>query len=330
MRATNQQVVLARTPQGLPEVGDFALRPAPSLGSAGLLCTTLYVSLDPYLRGRLSGRHLSGPIAPGEAMNSELVLQVAENFQGYRRGDLVRAFGPWQHQVRLPVKALTRLPQDLQPPSLALGVLGMPGLTAYAGVNRLLKPRAGETLVVSAAAGPVGATVGQLCKAAGARAVGIAGSPEKCAWLTEEAGFAAALNYKEKPLREALDAACPNGIDLYFDNVGGDTLQAVMERLALGARVALCGLMAQYNSQTTPPGPKPALIIRARALVQGLVLYDHEDLRPSMETELRTLIRSGQLRYKEDLSKGLDQAPAAFCRLMAGKNFGKALVRVAS
>ena len=330
MRTTNQQVVLARTPQGPPEVGDFALRPAPSLGSAGLLCTTLYISLDPYLRGRLSGRHLSGPIAPGEAMNSELVLQVAENAQGYRRGDLVRAFGPWRHQVRPAGQGPHKAAPGFAAALPGFGRAGHAGLTAYAGVNRLLKPRAGETLVVSAAAGPVGATVGQLCKAAGARAVGIAGSPEKCAWLTQEAGFATALNYKEKPLREALDAACPNGIDLYFDNVGGDTLQAVMERLALGARVALCGLMAQYNSQTTPPGPNPALIIRARALVQGLVVYDHEDLRLSMETELRTLIRSGQLRYKEDLSKGLDQAPAAFCRLMAGKNFGKALVRIAS
>lgn len=328
MQATNQQVVLAHCPEGLPDVEHFALRPAPSLDGPGLLCTTLYISLDPYLRGRLSGRHLSGPIAPGEAMSSELVLRVAENAQGYRKGELVRAFGPWRQQMRLPVKALTRLPQDLQPPSLALGVLGMPGLTAYAGVTRLLRPKAGETLVVSAAAGPVGATVGQLCRVAGARTVGIAGSPEKCAWLTQEAGFAAALNYKAEPLREALDAACPDGIDLYFDNVGGDTLQAVMERLALGARVALCGLMAQYNSQTTPPGPNPALIIRARALVQGLVVYDHEDLRPSMETELRTLIRSGQLRCKEDISKGLDQAPAAFCRLMAGKNFGKALVQL--
>ena len=328
MHTPNQQVVLARRPQGLPRPEDFALRLAGPLDGDGVLCRTLFISLDPYLRGRLSGRHLSGPIAVDEVMNSELVLQVAQDARDHRKGDLVRAFGPWQHQVRLPAATLTRLPQDLDPPSLALGVLGMPGLTAYAGVTRLLRPNADETLVVSAAAGPVGATVGQLCRAAGARAVGIAGSQEKCAWLKQEAGFAAAINYKQEPLREALDAACPDGIHLYFDNVGGDTLQAVMERLASGARVALCGLMAQYNTEAAPPGPNPALIIRARAIVQGLVVYDHEDLRPGMEAKLQAMIRSGQLRYQEDVSVGLAQAPAAFCRLMAGGNFGKTLVKL--
>lgn len=324
----NQQVAVARRPEGLPRPEDFALGPAAEPEGPGLLCEVLFISLDPYLRGRLSGRHISGPIAIGEAMTSELLLRVAEDGHGCRAGDLVRAFGPWQRRVRLPADALNPVPADIDPPSLVLGALGMPGLTAYAGVTRLLQPESGQTALVSAAAGPVGATVGQLCKAAGARVVGIAGSREKCAWLQDQAGFDAAIDRRQQPLREALDAACPEGIDLYFDNVGGDMLQAAMERLAIGARVALCGLMEQYNQEAAPPGPNPGLIIRARATVQGLVVYDHQDLRPEMEAELGARIRDGTLAFKEDLSEGLDQAPAAFCRLMAGKTFGKTLAKV--
>lgn len=325
----NQQVTVVRRPQGLPKPEEFALGPAAEPEGPGVLCEALFISLDPYLRGRLSGRHISGPIALGEAMSSELVLRVAEPRNGFRPGDLVRAFGPWQRRIRLPADALKPIPAQADPPSLALGALGMPGLTAYAGATRLLQPKPGQTALVSAAAGPVGATAGQLCKMAGARVVGIAGSPEKCAWLQDRAGFDAAIDRRRQPLREALDAACPNGIDRYFDNVGGDTLQAAMERLALGARVALCGLMEQYNQEAAPPGPNPGLIIRARATVQGLVVYDHEDLRGEMEAELGARIRDGALAFKEDLSEGLEQAPDAFCRLMAGKTFGKTLVKVA-
>ena len=326
---SNQRVVVARRPEGRPVPADFAVQPAAQPDGEGVLCEALFISLDPYLRGRLSGRHISGPIAVGEAMSSELVLCVAEDRGGFRAGSSVRAFGPWQRLVRLPAEALTPVPDSVAPASLALGVLGMPGLTAYAGVTRLLQPQPGQTAVVSAAAGPVGATVGQLCKAAGAKVVGIAGGGEKCAWLLDQAGFDAAIDRHRQPLREALDAACPDGIDLYFDNVGGGMLQAAMERLALGARVVLCGLMEQYNQEAPPPGPNPALIIRARATVQGLVVYDHEDLRRQMEEDLGARVQAGQLAFKEDLADGLDQAADAFCRLMAGKNFGKALVKVA-
>ena len=326
---SNQRVVVARLPAGRPVPADFALQPAAQPEGEGVLCDVLFISLDPYLRGRLSGRHISGPIAVGEVMSSELVLRVAEDCGGCRVGDRVRAFGPWQRRVRLPAAALTPVPQNVAPASLALGVLGMPGLTAYAGVTRLLQPQAGQTALVSAAAGPVGATVGQLCKAAGARVVGIAGGGEKCAWLLNQAGFDVAIDRHRQPLREALDAACPDGIDLYFDNVGGDMLQAALERLALGARVALCGLMDQYNQEMPPPGPNPALIIRARAMVQGLVVYDHEDLRGQMEADLSVRLQAGELAFKEDVAEGLGEAGAAFCRLMAGKTFGKALVKVA-
>ena len=323
----NLCVKLKRRPQGTPVVQDFELREA-DVSADGVLCRARYISLDPYIRGRLSGRHLSGPIAPGEAISSEMLFEVLEASHGFAQGDLVRGFGPWQHLVRLSASGLQRISENLVPPSLALGVLGMPGLTAFAGVRRLLKPEQGEVLLVSAAAGPVGATVAQLGRLAGARTIGIAGSDEKCGWLERNAGLDGVINYKREALREGLDRECPNGIDMYFDNVGGDVLEAAMERLAVGARVALCGLMAQYNSDAPPPGPNPGLIIKARASVHGLVVYDHEDLRADMEREVSQAIADGDLVYKEDVSEGLEAAAEGFCRLMRGENFGKALVRV--
>lgn len=323
----NRCVVVARRPGGLPAVEDFAMRASPT-ASPGVACDVLYVSIDPYLRGRLSGRHISGPLAPGDAMTSELVVRTAEDSAAGPAGTLARAFGPWQERAYLSEDALIPLPGDVDPPSLALGVLGMPGLTAYAGVERILQPASGETAVVSSAGGPVGATVGQLCKAAGARVIGIAGSAEKRAWLREEAGFDGCID-RHAPLREGLDAMCPDGVHMYFDNVGGAVLQAVMERLAPQARVALCGLMDQYNQDDAPPGPNPALIIRARATVKGLVVYDHEDLRPRMERDIGRRIREGRLAFREEVFDGLDRAPDAFCSLMAGRTFGKTIVRVA-
>ena len=323
----NRRVVLVREPRGLPRPDDFDVQPVAVPTGAGVLADVCYISLDPYLRGRLSGRHISGPIGVGETMDSELVVRLAEDSATLPAGALARAFGPWQERVRLPAESLTAVPAHLDPPSLALGVLGMPGLTAYAGVTRMLRPNAGETVVVSAAAGPVGATVGQLCKSAGARVVGIAGSDAKREWLYGTAGFDACIDRRE-PVRDGLDACCPDGVDMYFDNVGGDILQAVMERLAPQARVVLCGLMDQYNRAVAPPGPNPALVIRARATVFGLVVYDHEALRGAMEADLGARIRGGALAFREDVADGLDQAPAAFCRLMGGGTFGKAIVRV--
>ena len=322
----NRCVVVTRSPRGLPSVDDFALRPAPPAGE-GVPVEVLYVSVDPYLRGRLSGRHVSGPLRPGDPMDSELVVRTTRDSGAGPAGTLARAFGPWQERVHLPEAALVPIPDTVDPPSLALGVLGMPGLTAYAGVHRILHPSPGETVVVSAAAGPVGATVGQLCKAAGARVVGIAGSDEKRDWLLGEAGFDGCID-RRGSLAEGLDAKCAGGIDMYFDNVGGAVLQAVMERLAVNARVALCGLMDQYNSDTPPPGPNPALIIRARATLRGLVVYDHEDLRPKMEEDLGARVRDGRLAYREGVFDGIEAAPRAFCRLMAGATFGKTVVRV--
>ncbi|MCY4213651.1 MAG: NADP-dependent oxidoreductase [Gammaproteobacteria bacterium] len=322
----NACVTVARCPVGNPAPSDFALQPAQQPES-GVAAEVLYLSIDPYLRGRLSGRHVTGAIAPGQPMESELIVRTIEDSAVGPAGTLARAFGPWQNRVRLPEQALNAIPDGLEPPSLALGVLGMPGLTAFAGVERILQPAPGQTLVVSAAAGPVGATVGQLAKAAGARIIGIVGSRDKADWLCEAAGFDGCID-RHAPLGEALDALCPDGIDMYFDNVGGAILQAVMERLALNARVALCGLMEQYNQAEVPPGPNPGLVIRARATLRGLVVYDHEDLRPRMEEELGDRIRDGSLAYREAVFAGLESAPTAFCRLMAGQTFGKTVVRL--
>ncbi|MCY4322644.1 MAG: NADP-dependent oxidoreductase [Gammaproteobacteria bacterium] len=325
----NLRVVLKRQPEGVPVPEDFALEVAEA-GDQGVLCRTRCVSLDPYIRGRLSGRHLTGVISPGEPMSSELILEVAESAHGFTAGEVVRAHGPWQHHVRLDAQSLQPVPNDIAPASLFLGVLGMPGLTAYAGIKTILRPKSDETLVVSAAAGPVGATVAQLGRIAGSRVVGIAGSVDKCRWLVDVAELDEVINYRRENVREALDRTCPKGIDMYFDNVGGDVLAAVMERLAHGARVALCGLMSQYNSDSPLAGPNPGLIIRARACVQGLVVYDHEALRNEMQTALVEEIQAGRLAVREDVSRGLESAPDAFCRLMRGENFGKALVDLES
>ena len=328
----NVRVLLRRRSQGVPQPDDFEAREAdvaePAEGE--LACETLWLSLDPYLRGKISGRHLSGAINVGDLMAGEAVSRVrVSRADGFESGDIVAAHSGWQSHPVVDAASSRRVDPELGPVSTTLGVLGMPGLTAYAGLLRLGEPRAGDRVLVSAAAGPVGSTVGQIARIKGASAVGIAGSPEKCAWLTDEAGFDACINYRQSDLREGIGATCPDGVDLYFDNVGGDVLQAAMENLSLGARVVLCGLMAQYNTGEMPPGPNPAFIIKARATVRGLVVYDHEDLRRRFEQDVSRWIREGLIRYREDVTMGLENAGHAFCRLMRGENFGKTLVQVA-
>ncbi|MYH70016.1 MAG: NADP-dependent oxidoreductase, partial [Gammaproteobacteria bacterium] len=247
----------------------------------------------------------------------------------FEQGDIIAAHSGWQSHPVVKAAAARKLNPALGPLSTLLGILGMPGLTAYAGMTRLAELKAADALVVSAASGPVGSMVGQIAKRRGCRVVGIAGSAEKCRWVVEQAGFDHCINYKTEAVREGLAHACPDGIDVYFDNVGGDTLQACMEQLALGARVILCGLIAQYNTDEMPPGPNPGFIIKARATVRGLVVYDHEDLRPEFEREVSRWLQQGEISYQEDCVDGLAAAPGLFCRLMRGENFGKAIVRVA-
>ena len=327
----NTRVLLKHRSEGIPGEQDFELvsAAADAPGAGELLCETLYLSLDPYLRGRISGRHISGAINEGDLMGGEAVSRVIESkSEQFRQGDIIAAHSGWQSHPVVAADAARKLDPALGPLSTLLGILGMPGLTAYAGMTRLAELKADDTVVVSAASGPVGSMVGQIAGRHGCRVVGIAGSEQKCRWTVEQAGFDDCVNYKAEALRDGLKRACPKGIDVYFDNVGGDTLQACMEQLALGARVILCGLIAQYNTNDMPPGPNPAFTIKARATVRGLVVYDHEDLRPEFEQRVSEWLKQGEISYKEDLAEGLQAAPGLFCRLMRGENFGKAIVKV--
>ena len=327
----NTRVLLRRRTGGVPEEQDFELADAAmdSPAAGELLCETLYLSLDPYLRGKISGRHISGAINVGDLMAGEAVSRVVESKSDrFKQGDIVAAHSGWQSRPVVKADAARSLNPELGPLSTLLGILGMPGLTAYAGMTRLAGLKAGDTVVVSAASGPVGSMAGQIARLKGCRVVGIAGSRQKCRWTVDRAGFDDCVNYKAEALRDGLARACPDGIDVYFDNVGGDTLQACMERLAPGARVILCGLIAQYNTDEMPPGPNPAFTIKARATVRGLVVYDHEDLRPEFEQQVSQWLRQGEISYLEDMVEGLQAAPGLFCRLMRGENFGKAVVKV--
>ena len=328
-----EQITLQRTPVGLPEASDFAFGHAelPQPEDGQVLVRVLALSLDPYLRSAMAGRHLSASIGIGDLVRGEGLVEVlASRHPAMAAGEQWVAACGWRSHALLDAAAVAqarRVPAWLDRPTLALGGLGMPGLTAWAGLNRLADARAGDTLVVSAASGPVGATVGQLAKIKGCRVIGIAGGPEKCAWVTGVAGFDACIDYRDEDLRQALDRLCPQGVDVYFDNVGGDTLLALLERLALGARVVLCGLMAQYNG-AAPTAINPALLIRARATLRGLVVYDHWDALEQMLSEMKAYYLAGRLQFREDIAEGLQSAPAAFVRLMQGRNQGKALVRL--
>jgi NADPH-dependent curcumin reductase len=326
-----EQITLVRTPEGVPQTTDFALGAgtlaAPAEGQA--LVRVIALSLDPYLRSAMAGRHMSGAIAPGEVVRGEGLVEVIESrHPRLQAGEQWVALCGWRSHAVLDgaaIAAARPVAADVQPRTLALGGLGMPGLTAWAGFHKLCEAKAGETLVVSAASGPVGSTVGQLARIAGCRVVGIAGGAEKCAWATGVAGFDACIDYRATDLRQALKAACPGGVDIYFDNVGGDVLQAVTEQLALRARVVLCGLMAAYNGAPAV-GPNPGLWIKARATVRGLVVYDHWGDFDRMVAELGAHQRAGRMHFREDIAHGLAATPAAFNRLMRGENQGKAVV----
>jgi NADPH-dependent curcumin reductase len=326
-----EQISLLRTPDGNPVEADFALGHAtlapPAPGQA--LVRVLALSLDPYLRSAMAGRHLSGNILPGEVVRGEGLVEVVTSLHASMKpGERWVAECGWRSHALLDeaqINTARAVAPDMAPPTLALGVLGMPGLTAWAGFTQMCQARAGQTLVVSAASGPVGATVAQLALRAGMRVIGIAGGEAKCAWACDVAGLHACIDYKATSLTDELKRLAPQGVDVYFDNVGGEVLQTVMEQLAPNARVVLCGLVAQYG-RTAPAGPNPAWFIKARATVRGLVVYDHWAHMPQMLAELAPLVHTGALKFREDRSQGLASAPAAFARLMRGENQGKSIV----
>jgi len=268
-------------------------------------------------------------LASGDVMVGETIAEVLESRHAdYKPGDIVAVRNGWQQYALSTGQGARRIDPAMAPIASALGVLGMPGMTAYAGTIFLAQPLPGQTFVVSACTGPVGCSAGQIARQMGARVVGIAGSKEKCDYAVRELGFEACVNYKDGDLPAALKAACPDGIDAYFDNVGGSTLEVVTRNLAMGARIVLCGMIEAYGMDTPPPGPWLGPIVGARATMKGLVVYDHMHKFPEMQRVLSRWIREGSFTWREDITEGLSQAPEAFCRLMRGQNFGKALVRV--
>ncbi len=327
----NVQVQLSTTPEAQPAPEHFnlvnGLMPEPTEGQ--VLCENLYLSLDPYMRSQIAGRHMSGSVKPGDVMRGETVSRVVTSrHPDVKEGELVRCFGGWQTYSVQEAGNVFKLESEIENPSHALSVLGMPGLTAYAGLIWQAKPKAGDTVVIPAAIGGVGATAGQLAKIYGCRVIGIAGTDEKCAFAVQQLGYDACINRKSSAIAEELDRLCPDGVDIYFDLVGGETLNIVSERLAVGARVILCGLMEDYNKQTRSMGPPPAMWIKSRATVYGLVVYDFEPRRHEFVSVCAEYIRQGKLKMREDIADGLANAPDAFCRLMRGENMGKALVKI--
>jgi NADPH-dependent curcumin reductase CurA len=334
------QIVLAARPNGMPRLTDFRLEETtiPLPGAGQVLLAVQYLSLDPYMRGRMEDRKsYAKPMQLGDVMVGETVAKVtASRHPDYSEGELVLAKTGWRTHALADAAGLHKIDGSLKPVTTRLGVLGMPGFTAYAGLREIGKPRAGETVVVAAAAGPVGSLVGQLAKIAGARAVGIAGGARKCAYLKNELGFDAAIDHRQAGFAAALAAACPDGIDVYFENVGGAIWQAVLPLLNKFARVPVSGLIAQYNGVGPGDGTDrlPATLreILSKSLtVRGFINYDlagqyyAEFLR-----EVRAGIADGRIRHREDITDGLENAPQAFIGMLDGLNFGKAIVRVAA
>lgn len=328
----NRQIVLRSRPVGMPKPSDFDVveSPLPTPKDGEVLTRTIYLSLDPYMRGRISGaRSYAQSVEPGQVIVGGTVGEVLESrHPAVARGDLVLGYDGWQSHAVSKGGALRRLDPKQAPISTALGVLGMPGMTAYVGLLDIGRPKPGETVVVSAASGAVGSAVGQIAKIKGARAVGIAGSPDKCDYVVRELGFDACVNYKTGDLPAALKAACPSGIDVYFENVGGDVLRAVMTLLNQNARIPLCGLISQYNATEPTPGPDLRAFLFNRVLLKGFIVSDHLDRMGDFLAECGGWLREGRLKHREDIVEGLEKAPEAFIGLLQGMNFGKLLVRV--
>ena len=332
MSRLNTRVLLKSRPTGMPRVSDFEIvqSPLPAPGPGEVLARTIYLSLDPYMRGRMNeGRSYAKPADLGQVMVGGTVSEILEsNHPGFARGDFVVGYDGWQAYAVSTSAGMRKLDPRQAPISTALGVLGMPGMTAYVGLLDIGQPRAGETVVVSAAAGAVGSAVGQIAKIKGCRVVGIAGARAKCEHVERDLGFDACVSYRTDDLFGALREACPQGIDVYFENVGGAVLDAVLRLINQGARIPLCGLISQYNATETTPGPNIRPLLFNRALIKGFIVSDHMDRAADFLRDCTQWVRDGRLKYREDIVKGLENAPAAFIGLFEGRNLGKLLVQV--
>jgi len=329
----NRQVLLKRRPSGAPTIEDFEIAdaPLPEPDDGQVLVRGIYLSLDPYMRGRISGvRSYAKPVDIGAVVEGRVVGQIVRaRASGFREGEYVYGGYGWQLYSAVPAKDLLKLDPREAPLSTALGVLGMPGLTAYVGLTEIGRPQRGETVVVSAASGAVGAVAGQLAKREGARVIGIAGGPDKCRYVETELGFDACIDHRSADLADVLDRACPNGIDVYWENVGGAVQQAVFPRLNDFGRIVMCGMVAEYNDTEPRPGPNLMGAVRKRLRIQGFIVSDRWQRFGEYRAMAAPLVRKGELKYREDIVEGLDRAPEAFIGLLQGRNFGKLLIKLA-
>ncbi|WP_433626914.1 NADP-dependent oxidoreductase [Halomicrococcus sp. NG-SE-24] len=334
MSETNRKFLLAKRPEGKPDRDTFDLVEAdvPDPGPGEALVRTLYLSVDPYMRGRMdAGESYAEPWSVGEPLKGGVVGEVvASNGADVEEGDVVTGNLEWADYVTAPGTDLQPVNPDLAPISTALGVLGMPGRTAYFGTREVAEPKAGDTFVVTGAAGAVGSVAGQIAKLSGARVVGFAGSDEKVSFLEDDLGFDAGINYKDTDdYRAALDDAAPDGVDAYFDNVGGEITDAVFSKLNVDARVAVCGQISLYNAEEMPTGPrKLPKLIETRARVQGFLIGDFAPRFGEATRKLGRWVSSGDVEYRETITEGLENAPDAFLGLFEGENIGKQLVKV--
>ena len=335
----NHRIVLNSRPVGAPTPENFRIEEAPIAAPATgeVLLRTLYLSLDPYMRGRMSdGPSYAAPVALGEVMVGGTVSRVeSSNHPDFKPGDLVLGQSGWQSLALSDGNGLNKLDAAMTHPSLALGVLGMPGFTAYMGLLDIGQPKAGETVVVAAASGAVGSVVGQIAKLKGCHVVGIAGGADKCRYVVDELGFDACIDHRSPDFKQQLASACPKGIDVYFENVGGTVFDAVLPLLNTKARVPVCGLIAHYNDTALPLGPdRLGLLTRTllvkRIKMQGFIIFDDYAHRyGEFFAEMSQWLKDGKIKFREDVIDGLENAPQAFIGLLEGKNFGKLVVRVA-
>lgn len=334
----NQQIVLASRPAGEPTAENFRLveAPVPALADGQVLVRHHYLSLDPYMRGRMNdGKSYAQPQPLDAVMIGGTVGEVVESHHpGFAAGDKVVGMGGWQQYSVVdatPLGMLRKVDTTHIPLAAYLGAVGMPGVTAWVGLTQIIAPKEGETVVVDAASGAVGSAVGQLAKARGCRVVGLAGGADKCAYVTEELGFDACIDYRQhqdlKSMLRALKEAAPNGIDGHFENVGGLILDAVMLRMNAFGRIAFCGMIAGYNGEPIPMA-NPSLILVSRLKLQGFIVSEHMNLWPQALKELGTMVATGKLKYRETVADGLAAAPEAFLGLLKGRNFGKQLVKL--
>jgi NADPH-dependent curcumin reductase CurA len=335
---TNKRIVLSSRPDGAPTLDNFRFEEVerPSPGEGEVLLRSIYLSLDPYMRGRMSDRpSYAPPVELDEVMVGGTVCQVEDSRNpDFTRGEWVLAYSGWQLYGVSDGSGLTRLGKEPEKPSYSLGILGMPGFTAYMGLLDIGRPKQGDTLVVAAATGPVGSTVGQIGKLKGCRVVGVAGGVEKCNYAKETLGFDQCLDHKDQDFADHLKKTCPDGIDIYFENVGGKVFDAVLPLLNTGARIPVCGLVSRYNATKLPDGPDRlsalmGTILVKRLKVQGFIIFDDYGHRYNeFAQDMKEMLQSGKIHYREQIIEGLENAPQAFIGMLEGQNFGKLVIKV--